>query len=117
MSMLHPGVELSETTVSLPLSEEETAVPVFIGYTEDGVAQSVIFIESMDDFTNLLGGPDSSGDRRSILYYAVQHYFDNGGRPCFVYPVNNYQELANCDSAAIAAAVAEITTFGAASNS
>jgi phage tail sheath protein FI len=52
-----------------------------------------------------LGGPDSSGDRRSILYYAVQHYFDNGGRPCFVYPVNNYQELANCDSAAIAAAL------------
>lgn len=105
MNMLHPGVEFSETTVTLPLSEEETAVPVFIGYTENGVAESVIFIESMDDFTSLLGGPDSSGVNGSVLYYAVQHYFDNGGRPCFVYPVNSYQVLANCDSAAIAAAL------------
>lgn len=108
MNMLQPGVEFSESMVTLPISEEETAVPVFIGYTENSVAKSLVFIESMDDFAGLLGGPDNSSDKASILYYAVQHYFDNGGRPCFVYSVDNYKVMANCNSAAVAAALCAV---------
>jgi phage tail sheath protein FI len=105
MNMLQPGVAFSESTVTLPISEEETAVPVFIGYTENSVAKSLIFIQSMADFTGLLGGPDTSGDNASILYYAVQHYFDNGGRPCFVYPVDSYTVLRTGTRDVIAAAL------------
>ncbi|WP_162270008.1 phage tail sheath family protein [Pseudomonas chlororaphis] len=105
MSMLHPGVEFSESMVTLPISEEQIAVPVFIGYTENNVEKGVIYIETMDSFSALLGGPDSTGDKGSILYYAVQHYFDNGGRPCFVYSVDTYQALTGCDPAAVAKAL------------
>ncbi len=105
MSMLHPGVEFAESMALPPMSEEETAVPVFVGYTENSTAGKLIFIESMSEFINLLGGPDRSAGNGSVLYYAVQHYFDNGGRPCFVYPVDTYEALATCDSVAISAAL------------
>ncbi|MDI2146123.1 phage tail sheath family protein [Pseudomonas sp. ITA] len=105
MNMLYPGVEFSESTVTLPISEEETAVPVFVGYTENSVEKNAVYIDSMDGFTALLGGPDSLGAKGSILYYAVQHYFDNGGNACFVYSVDTYQTLRSCSNAAITEAL------------
>ncbi|SDY37839.1 phage tail sheath C-terminal domain-containing protein [Pseudomonas sp. NFIX28] len=103
MNMLHPGVEFAESMALPPISEDETAVPVFVGYTENGSMKKLIFIESMSEFVNLLGGADHSAGNSSVLYYAVQHYFDNGGHPCFVYSVDTYKALATCDSATILA--------------
>lgn len=86
----------------------ETAVPVFIGYTEKtrSEAGSLQYkptrIASMVDYTALFGTPGSAGVRltltndntlkgavtilppRFLLAYAVLHFFANGGGPCFI---------------------------------
>ena len=115
-----PGVYIQEipvipsSIVSVP-----TAVPVFVGYTQKAMqgirplAGMPFQIESMLDYTNYFGSAqpepglvvtidntvtpaavtaavDPTKQSKYLMYYAVQHYFDNGGSQCYILSIGNY---------------------------
>lgn len=110
-----PGVYIEEISTLPPsVAEVATAVPAFIGYTETGPADSaapkVLRISTLLDYRSAFGGPQRSkftvtepaapGLPPAVtavppaspfsLYYALAHYFKNGGGPCYVVSVGNY---------------------------
>ncbi len=116
-----PGVYVEELPSSPPsVAEVSTAIPAFLGYTAiqphpiDGV--SVRRITSMLHFQKTFGGPavpettvdikwsmqDKKKEVESLdvkpdpidfkLYYAIKHYFHNGGGPCYIISVGTYSK-------------------------
>lgn len=105
-----PGVYVQEIS-KLPASVAQvaTAVPAFMGYTENAVTNPVR-IKSMVDFESIFGGPYSRAITIAIdesvspatfvatedatykykLYFAMQMYFANGGGPCYVVSTGTY---------------------------
>ena len=128
-----PGVYIEEISTLPPsVAEVATAVPAFVGYTATGPADSadplVVRIETMLDFTSTFGGarpvafkvtaPAVAGGDPTVtmtssptgfsLYYAISHYFKNGGGPCYVVSVGNYQDKAAPNKARFSAGVAAL---------
>ncbi|RKP55966.1 phage tail sheath C-terminal domain-containing protein [Pararobbsia silviterrae] len=91
MEIQQPDVSYSDRTVAGAYDPEPTAVPLFIGYTEKGATYVPIAVNSYDDYTTAFGGNSTSD---SVLSYAVQHYFDNGGQGGFVLSLGDYSVLA-----------------------
>ncbi|WP_437322477.1 phage tail sheath family protein [Sorangium sp. So ce394] len=102
-----PGVYVEEVSTLPPsVAEVSTAVPAFIGYTEKG--PQIAQVSTMLEYEQLFGGPklasftvtvDASsqvtGVKRSpdpgfLLYYAVSHYFKNGGGKCYIVSAGDY---------------------------
>jgi phage tail sheath protein FI len=113
-----PGVYIEEVSTLPPsVAEVATAVPAFIGYAENGpvgaAPPAVERIASMLEFSTAFGGPQpfkfsvtqpagadgnptvqlATPDARFSLYYALSHYFKNGGGPCYVVSVGNYDAV------------------------
>ena len=107
---------INETTRAVPaITAVETAVPVFIGYTEKtrsragSLQYKPMRIATPAEYTAVFGLPHSvrvslqvtetntlkNGitvtPPRFLLAYAVQHYFANGGGPCFVISAGTYK--------------------------
>lgn len=102
-----PGVYVEEIATLPPsVAEVSTAVPAFIGYVERG--DSAARIGSFLEYQALFGSappahfnvgvpadPNATAltlERRndpaaSTLFYAVSHYFANGGGPCWIIPI------------------------------
>jgi uncharacterized protein len=99
-----PGVYIEEQSVFPPsVSATATAVPAFVGYTTLEVTDPQK-IQSLMEFETIFGLPPvSSGPtvtlsedanqapvinwsdaKRFHLYYYVEHYFRNGGGPCYI---------------------------------
>jgi phage tail sheath protein FI len=120
-----PGVYPEEITKLPPsVASVETAIPCFFGVTEKalevkekdliGKAQKV---RSLAEYEYYFGGPDKAvadvvvnlntpseaklkdGKYMNKMYYAVKHYFDNGGGPCYIHSVGDYDRK---DAAAVA---------------
>lgn len=110
-----PGVYVEEIATLPPsVAEVATAVPAFVGYTETGPGDAapprVLRIASMLDYRGAFGGPLRSRftvtepaapglppqvqavapSQPYALYYALAHYFKNGGGPCWVVSVGQY---------------------------
>jgi phage tail sheath protein FI len=115
-----PGVYVEEISLLPPsVAQVETAIPAFIGYTQlaekDGqdLKNEPTRISSMLDYQQYFGGArtyapgeftleldDSKGykvitDSFKItkllnMYNSVRHYFDNGGGPCYIVSVGDY---------------------------
>ena len=114
-----PGVFVEEVTLLPPsVAGVATAIPAFVGYTEvtqdssgDSLLNRPIRITSLLEFSELFGGaydpasytiqvdPASNfrivgitplNGRRYFLFEAVNHYFDNGGGPCYIVTVGDY---------------------------
>ncbi|APR88510.1 Phage tail sheath protein FI [Minicystis rosea] len=102
-----PGVYVEEVSTLPPsVAEVSTAIPAFIGYTEKG--PKIAQVSTMLEYEQLFGGPKLAGftvtvDDKSqvtnvarnpgpefLLYYAVSHYFKNGGGKCYVVSAGNY---------------------------
>jgi uncharacterized protein len=106
-----PGVYVEEVSTLPPsVAEVSTAIPAFIGYTQKG--SGVARIQSLLDYEALFGGPEmakfaattSGSDAKTLvtlafadtgqpkhwLYYALTHFFRNGGGTCYVASVGNY---------------------------
>jgi uncharacterized protein len=110
-----PGVYLEEI-VKLPpsVASVETAIPCFLGVTQKatesldddliGVSKK---INSLADYEFYFGLADVakaevlvklnipseaklSGAYVNNMYYAVKHYFDNGGGPCYIHSVGKF---------------------------
>jgi uncharacterized protein len=110
-----PGVYLEEI-VKLPpsVASVETAIPCFLGVTQKatesldddliGISKK---INSLADYEFYFGLADVakaevlvklnipseaklSGAYVNNMYYAVKHYFDNGGGPCYIHSVGKF---------------------------
>lgn len=110
-----PGVYLEEI-VKLPpsVASVETAIPCFFGVTQKatesldndliGVSKK---INSLADYEFFFGQADISKAEVLVklnvpseaklsaayvnnMYYAVKHYFDNGGGPCYIHAVGDF---------------------------
>ena len=121
-----PGVYIEEISTLPPsVAEVATAVPAFIGYTEIGPAATadpvVERVATMLEFESIFGGPspaqyeitqpvDDNGNPTAdpgvsllpprtafSLHYAIAHYFRNGGGPCYVVSVGDYDAKPSAD--------------------
>ncbi|MGN7863226.1 phage tail sheath family protein [Chryseobacterium sp. 22458] len=104
-----PGVSVEEiATLPHSVALIETAVPVFIGYTELVPAgnNKPLKINSLLDYELLFGNAkkeniqlkDVEGkgttlvapQAKFLMYYSLQMYFANGGGPCYIFSVGQY---------------------------
>ncbi len=112
-----PGVYVQEIP-SLPPSVASvgTAIPAFIGYTQlhMGTGPMIQKISSFLDYQRIFGGPSLTGivtfnlvanlyasttlnQPSNRMFYSLQHYFMNGGGPCFIVSVGAYGTPATID--------------------
>ncbi len=100
-----PGIYIKEQSV-LPVSigAVSTAVPLFVGFTENAIAQPER-IQSLAEFESIFGGgygpqysvtTTPSGisvtpDKRFYLYDCLYLYFLNGGGPCHIISAGTFQ--------------------------
>ncbi|MES2554619.1 MAG: phage tail sheath C-terminal domain-containing protein [Bacteroidota bacterium] len=120
-----PDVYIEETSTLPPsVAEVSTAIPAFLGYTQlvtDPDGENLIFvptrINTLLDYTAIFGKPnllsftattnaanelvsvdkDSATDQQHRLYYALDHYFKNGGGTCYVVSLGAYKVKAKAD--------------------
>jgi phage tail sheath protein FI len=111
-----PGVYVEEISTLPPsVAEVSTAIPAFIGHTEKGPAIKRIntlleyeeafgkakptsfTVQTHTDTDTKLEVIDSvtasklvDGQPEFLMYYALAHYFKNGGGPCYIIPAGNY---------------------------
>lgn len=107
MQLKTPGVYIEEIATLPPsVAEVSTAIPAFIGYVERGSAAARI--GSFLEYQALFGTaaptrfavrvPDDPAattieivrteeDAAETLFYAINHYFANGGGPCWIVPI------------------------------
>ena len=79
---LSPGVYVEEvSTGPKPIEGVSTSVAGFVGPTERG-PEEIRYITSWLEFTRWYGG--HLGVDKSFMSYAIQGFFDNGGKRCFV---------------------------------
>ncbi len=107
-----PGVYVEEISTLPPsVAEVATAVPAFVGYTELGPSDTaeprVVRVSTLLEFKTVFGGPQPAKFKLTqaaplvleavpptsafSLYYAVSHYFKNGGGPLYIVSVGNYR--------------------------
>jgi len=126
-----PGVYVEEISTLAPsVAEVETAIPAFIGYTEKGDKNVPVRITSMVDYQLNFGSaePEKSltikvlkdivtagianeNKSRSVMFYAMQLYFANGGGPCYIVSAGNYQDSASPKKEAYKAALDIVETL------
>ncbi len=110
-----PNVYVEEISLLPPsVAGVSTAVPAFIGYTEkqpDNSSTTTAEVEirritNFFEYKALFGGSKTTAKAKVdagnnvvsveadngnlIMYYAVQHYFNNGGGPCYIVSVGTY---------------------------
>ena len=117
-----PDVYTEEISTLPPsVAEVSTAVPAFIGYTQkailDGqdVSGTAIRISTFLEFKEIFGGYDTTeftvilnadeavedittNTPNSMLYYALDLYFRNGGGACYIISVGSFSDAYNKDA-------------------
>jgi phage tail sheath protein FI len=130
-----PGVYVKEIALFPPsVAQVETAIPAFIGYTEkDDTGGIPTRITSLSEYEALFGTavpqtvklkvPDvdinpvkiefaADTDKptlKSFFYYSIQHYFINGGGPCYIVSVG--LDTADPDEGQLAAGLAKLESY------
>lgn len=111
-----PGVYVEEISTLPPsVAQVSTAVPAFIGFTEKGEANKPVRISSMLEFQTVFGsfnpakfsvsvqtdnaanvknisGVERTSGENFYLFYAMRHFFDNGGGSCYVVSLGAFGE-------------------------
>ncbi|MCQ4054438.1 phage tail sheath C-terminal domain-containing protein [Aeromonas sp. SG16] len=103
MESRSPGVNVIEKKNTASDSTIESAVPLFIGFTQKKV--SSVFspiIKSLADYEVHYGGQHSG---LGMLYKAIKHFFDNGGMHAYIFSLGCYDELDIMTSEEITAAI------------
>ncbi|HEX2394263.1 MAG TPA: hypothetical protein VHI78_02900, partial [Bacteroidales bacterium] len=106
-----PGVYVEEIATLPPsVAEVETAIPVFIGFTEKGPKNVPKRISSLVEYQLYFGkavpetnfavsieadntvnvSVDKKARSKFVMFYAMQLYFANGGGPCYIVSVGNF---------------------------
>lgn len=119
-----PDVYIEETSTLPPsVAEVSTAIPAFLGYTElvtDPDGEDLTFvptrINTLLDYVAIFGKQNQltytatanednelisvekdSTDQQHKLYYALDHYFKNGGGTCYVVSLGVYKAKSKAD--------------------
>lgn len=119
-----PGVYVEEVSTLPPsVAEVSTAVPAFVGYTEKG--PPIARVSTLLEYEQLFGGPKLASftvavdadaqvtsvkrgpDSGFLLYYAVSHYFKNGGGSCYIVSAGDYMSPPAKDNLAAGLATIE----------
>ena len=111
-----PGVYIQEASKLPPsVAQVETAIPAFIGYTEKAKKKTendlklvptritsmleyvayfgeanALDLKLKDDVTSKLPIVAELATEQFLMYYAMQMFFANGGGPCYIVSVGNY---------------------------
>ena len=113
-----PGVYTEEVaSLSPSVAEGGTAIPAFLGYTEKtGTRNELVYtptrIANMLEYEQLFGGaasalfavhtyeggistadPEAYGGLHFMLYYQLKMYFKNGGGPCYIVSLGDYETM------------------------
>lgn len=92
-----PGVSLSESWLTLP-AQQDTAVPVFAGFSSRLTPGEMTELSGYEQFED----GEVAG---TVLYWAVRHYFDNGGQRCFVLSLGSPELPQSAERAEVLAAM------------
>jgi phage tail sheath protein FI len=88
-----PGIYVEEVSSgSHPIAPVGTSTAAFIGVTRKGPVNTATLITSGAEFEKKFGGPYRilKGSQEHYLYYAVRHFFDQGGSRCYVVRIAHY---------------------------
>jgi phage tail sheath protein FI len=70
------GLGITEiSTAPPPITGAPTSIALFVGWTPSGPTDRALSLSSFSDYEREFGGLDA----RSLLGYAVRHFYDNGG--------------------------------------
>jgi phage tail sheath protein FI len=77
----YPGVYIQEVPSAVhSISGVATSIGAFVGWAAQGSTTEAVLCQSFMDFQREYGGLDA----RSLLGYAVSHFFNNGGQQAYV---------------------------------
>ena len=77
----YPGVYIEEVPSAVhAITGVATSIAAFVGWAPQGSTTEAVLVESFMDFQREFGGLDS----RSLLGYAVSHFFNNGGQQAYI---------------------------------
>jgi len=80
-TLTYPGVYIEEIPSGVrTISGMATSIGAFIGWAPKGNTTAATRVLSWSDFVRKFGGLDS----RSLLGYAVYHFFSNGGQDAYI---------------------------------
>jgi phage tail sheath protein FI len=84
--LTYPGVYIEEVPSGVrTITGVATSIALFIGWAPRGPVDRAVRLTSYADFVRTYGGGDPTGlDTRSLLGYAVRHFYDNGGADAYV---------------------------------
>lgn len=81
MAMVLPGVSYDETLLTQASGDDPVTMPLFIGYTlRDVASDTVMQPVSVGSLTQAI----AHFGQRGTLAYSLRHFFENGGRQCYV---------------------------------
>lgn len=90
---LTPGIYVEEKKPALqPIEGVSTSVGAFIGVAQRGPVNKARLVTSLSEFVRIFGGPIPVTQER-YLYYAVRHFFAEGGTKCYVVRVTGYSDV------------------------
>lgn len=80
-ALTYPGVYIEEVSSGVrTITGVATSIALFIGWAPRGPVDRAVRITGFADYERRFGGLDA----RSLLGYAVRHFFDNGGSDAYV---------------------------------
>ncbi|MGJ4951497.1 phage tail sheath family protein [Bradyrhizobium sp. HKCCYLS20291] len=112
-----PGVYVEEiSSGSRPIPSSATSTAAFIGAARKGPVNRATLITGFAEFEQTFGGPYRilKGTQEHYLYYAVRHFFEQGGSRCYIVRVAHYLDPGS--AATLQASPASVQFAGAASD-
>src|SRR5271166_315445 len=96
----YPGVYIQEISSGVhTITGVATSIAAFVGWAPQGSTTEAVLVQSSMDYQRQFGGLDS----RSLLGYAVSHFFNNGGQQAYVVRLSQ-ASIAKGTSTAVAGA-------------
>jgi len=110
--LTYPGVYIEEVPSGVrSISGVATSIALFVGWAGRGPLDRAVRLTSFADFERVYGGLDL----RTLLGYAVKHFYDNGGSDAYVLRVASTDDADAANNVASASGVNQGVTFTAAS--
>jgi uncharacterized protein len=102
----YPGVYIRELPSGfVSISGVATSIGAFVGWAPQGSTTKAVLVQSFMDFQRQFGGLDS----RSLLGYAVSHFFNNGGQQAYVVRLTQPLITKGTSTAVTGAATIQVT--------
>ena len=106
VSPTYPGVYVEEIPSGVrTIASVATSITLFVGWAPRGDVDKTTPVRSWAEYERQFGGPTGGLDPRSMLGYAVSHFFQNGGQQAVIARIRNTSTAGG----AVLAAAATVT--------